>query len=135
MLDASGTKLFIAIHYFEKTGTRRVIKRGYDKLVKGKRCLIVEDVINTGKTVMDTVTAVLEAEGIPIGVGALCNRSGGKVTKETLGVPELFSLLDLDMQMFPEETCPICKEKGVESVRTDLGKGKEFLERIGKSKP
>lgn len=121
----------IIIKYFEKVGTRRVIKRGYEKLVKDKRCLIVEDVINSGITVEKTRDAVIQAGGEVIGVGALCNRSGGKVTAETLKVPELFSLLDVNMEMFPEDECPICKERGPESVRIDIGKGKEFLTRKG----
>lgn len=119
------------ISFSTKVGTRRVIKRGYDKHVKGKRCLIVEDVINSGATVAKTRDAVLEAGGEVIGVGCLCNRSGGKITAQTLCVPELFSLLDVDMKMFPEDECPICKERGPKSVRTDLGKGKEFLVRKG----
>ena len=116
----------------KKVGTRRILKRGYDKLIIGKRCLIVEDVINSGATVAKTIKAVFDAGGIIAGVGCLCNRSGGKVNAATLGITELFSLLDLNMQMFKEEDCPICKERGVGSVRTDLGKGKEFLARIGR---
>jgi len=124
-------QLVLLASFSEKVGTRRVIKRGYDKHVKGKRCLIVEDVINSGITVVKTRDAVLTAGGEVIGVGALCNRSGGKVTAETLMAPELLSLLDLDMQMYPEDECPICKERGLKSVRIDLGKGKEFLARKG----
>lgn len=87
--------------------------------------------INSGLTVAKTRDAVAEAGGEVIGVGCLCNRSGGKVTAESLGVIDLFSLLDLDMQMYPEDECPICKERGLKSVRIDLGKGKEFLARRG----
>jgi len=128
-LGSSVTK--VEVTYFEKIGTKRVIKRGYNKHVEGVKCLIVEDVINSGATVAKTRDAILEAGGEIVGVGALCNRSGGKVTAETLGVPELFSLLDVDMKMFPEDECPICKERGPASVRTDLGKGSEFLVRKG----
>lgn len=123
--------VFGNVDYFAKKGTRRVIKRGYDKFVKEKRCLIVEDVINSGATVVKTRDAVITAGGEVVGVGCLCNRSGGKVTAETLGVPELFSLLDLDMKMFPEAECPICRERGQRSVRTDIGKGEEFLKQVG----
>jgi orotate phosphoribosyltransferase len=119
------------IRYFEKVGTRRVIKRGYGEHVKGRRCLVVEDVINTGLTVQKTVEAARNAGGEVIGVGALCNRSGSRVTDATLVVPRLVSLLDLDMKMYPEDSCPICQEKGPESVRQDLGKGKDFLIRKG----
>ena len=119
---------------FTKIGTRRVLKRGYAELVRGKRCLIVEDIINSGATVRKVIEAVLKANGKVVGVGALCNRSGGKVTDATLGVTELYSLYDLSMEMYPEDDCPICREKGFASVRTDLGKGFEFLARKGISK-
>ncbi len=128
---APGSQTIDRIVYRMKVGTTRILKRGYDKVVQGKRCLVVEDVINSGVTVVKTVDAIRAAGGEVIGVGALCNRSGGKVTANTLGVPELFSLLDLRMEMFKEDECPICKEHGPESVRTDLGKGKEFLVRKG----
>lgn len=114
-----------------KIGTKRVLKRGYDKIVQGKRCLIVEDVINSGTTVKKVAEAVRWAGGEVIGVGALCNRNVSKVTAETLGVKELFSLLETSMNMYPEDECSICWEKGFQSVRTDLGKGKEFLIRKG----
>ena len=119
------------IRYQEKVGTRRVLRRGYDKFVKGKPCLVVEDIINSGITVQKTISAVKNAGGDVVAVGALCNRSGGKVTAQTLCVPSLFSLLELDMKMYPEDECPICREKGPKSVRTDLGKGKDFLTRKG----
>jgi len=126
-----GTLEIEYVVYDIKTGTRRILKRGYDALVRGKRCLVVEDVIVSGFTVLKTIEAILKAGGKVVGVGALCNRSGGKVTADTLRVGELFSLLDIFMEMIPEADCPICKEKGPQSVRTDLGKGKEFLQRIG----
>jgi orotate phosphoribosyltransferase len=114
-----------------KTGTNRVLKRGYEKDIAGKFVLIVEDVINSGGTVVKTINAVKKAEGEVVGVAAIANRSGGKVTAETLGVPFLFSLKDLSMPMYPEDDCPICHEKGIKSVRTELGKGREFLLRKG----
>ena len=119
------------VTYYTKVGTIRAIKRGYGPLVSHQPCLVVEDVINTGATVSKTISAVKNLGGTVIGVGALCNRSGGKVTAESLGVPKLFSLLDFDMEMFPEDSCPICREKGPKSVRTDLGKGRDFLIRKG----
>lgn len=126
-----GTLEIEYVVYDIKTGTRRILKRGYDQLVRGKRCLITEDIINSGATVMKVIEAILKAGGKVVGVGALCNRSGGKVTADSLRVAELFSLLDISMEMIPEADCPICKEKGPQSVRTDLGKGREFLQRIG----
>lgn len=125
-----------AVHavFAEEENDYRILKRGYDKIVSGKNCLVVEDIINSGGTVKKTIGAIERAGGKIAGVGTLCNRSGGKVTDETLGVPKLISLLNLNMAMHKEEDCPICKKHGQESVRIDIGKGKEFLARIGKLK-
>jgi len=121
------------ILYQKKTGTRRILKRGYDKLVAGQVCVIVEDVVTSGLTVKKTADAIYEQGGRLAGAFCICNRSGGKVTAQTLNLPRLDSLLNLDMPMYPEDSCPICDERGPQSVRTDLGKGKEFLIRKGLS--
>ena len=115
--------------YKEKVGTQRVIKRGYADLVRGKRCLLVEDVVNSGITLAKTDVATVAAGGIVVGYGCLCDRSGGKVKAFAAG--GLFSLLNVDMKMVKEELCPTCREKGRGSVRLDLGKGKDFLVRMG----
>ena len=119
------------INYQRKIDTKRIIKRGYPKFVQGAEVVIVEDIINRGATVAKTKLAVEAAGGRVVGVVCLCNRSGGKVTAETLGVTFLLSLMDVDMMMHKEEDCPDCLEFGPLSVRQDLGKGKEFLQRIG----
>jgi orotate phosphoribosyltransferase len=117
--------------YKKKIGTKRVFRRGYDKLVKGKRCLIVEDVVSSGGTVDKTCQATKLLGGIVVAVAALADRSKGKVTKETLGVDDYYVLLRVLMEMEKEEKCRKCREEGFESVRTDLGKGNEFLQRKG----
>lgn len=122
-----------SILYQKKTGTRRILKRGYDKLVAGRFCVIVEDVVTSGLTVKKTAEAIYEKGGRLAGAFCICNRSGGKVTAQTLDLPRLDSLLNLDMPMYPEDSCPICDALGPQSVRTDLGKGKEFLVRKGLS--
>lgn len=118
-------------YFAEKEGDGFILKRGFAKKIAGKNVLVVEDVITSGGSVSDVAKVVREAGGNVVAMGALCNRSGGKVTRETLDVPMLHSLLDLDMPMYPEESCPICKEKGPRSVRTDLGHGEDFLKRMG----
>lgn len=117
-------------HYDKKIGTRRLLKRGYDQIVKDKNCLIVEDIINSGATVMKTRDEIIRVGGRVVGVGALCNRSGGTVTAQSLNVPDLFSLIDIAMPMYPEDDCPLCKHMGIMSVDANLGKGPEFLSRM-----
>jgi Phosphoribosyl transferase domain len=47
-----------------------VLKRGYDRLVAGKRVLVVDDVINTGESVAETGAAVEAAGGEVVTVAA-----------------------------------------------------------------
>jgi orotate phosphoribosyltransferase len=45
--------------YAEKADGGMALRRGYDKLVAGRRVLVVEDVLNTGGSVRDAVAAVV----------------------------------------------------------------------------
>lgn len=119
------------IIYHRKIETRRVIKRGYPELIKGKKVVICEDVVNSGATVIKTILAAQQAGAYVVGVVSLSDRSLGKVTAESLGVDFYLTLMRVDMVMHKEADCPDCQEKGFESVRQDLGKGKEFLQRKG----
>jgi len=107
-----------------------IIRRGYNKLVYKKRVLIVEDVLNTGGSVKKVIDAVRFINGNVIGVGALCNR--GNVTSEQIGnPPKFFSLTNISLEAFKEEDCPLCAKKI--PINTDIGKGREYLARIGKN--
>ncbi len=104
-----------------------VLRRGYDKLVAGKRVLVVEDILNTGGSVKDAVAAVRAAGGIVVAVAALVNR--GAVTAADVGVPALVALLDIALDAWDADACPLCRD-GV-PVNTDVGKGREFLAKRG----
>lgn len=114
--------------WFAETG-RFIFKRGYDKLIRGKRVLVVEDVLTTGGSVKKVVEAVREAGGEVVGVCALCNRGG--VTYKDVGVPRLCSLVNITMDAWDEADCPLCM-RGV-PVNTDVGKGREFFARMKRS--
>jgi orotate phosphoribosyltransferase len=100
-----------------------VIKRGYDKLIKGKRVLVVEDVLTTGGSVKKVIEAT-RAIGEVVGLGVLCNRGG--ITPADVGdVPRLFALANAKLDAWDEADCPLCAQ-GV-PINTDVGKGREFL--------
>jgi orotate phosphoribosyltransferase len=103
------------------------LRRGYDALVRGRRVLVVEDVVNTGGSLADAVAAVRAAGGTVVGAVALCNRGG--VTAAALGVPALHALVELSLDSWPAEECPLCR-RGV-PVNTAVGKGREFLAKAG----
>jgi orotate phosphoribosyltransferase len=103
-------------------------RRGYDRLVRGRRVLIVEDVVTTGGSLRAVIGAVLDAGGSVVGAAAICNRGG--VTAADVGSPAgLISLATVDMESYAGADCPLCKA-GV-PVNVSVGKGREFLARKG----
>ena len=75
----------------------------------------------------DAVAAVRAAGGIVVAVAALVNR--GAVTAADVGVPALVALLDIALDAWDADACPLCRD-GV-PVNTDVGKGREFLAKRG----
>ena len=98
--------------------------RGYDRLVAGKRVLVVDDVVNTGLSVRQTASAVRQAGGEVVAIAALVDR--GNVSAETLGVPEYVYLLEYDIPDWPAADCPLCKA-GV-PVNTRYAHGQDFID-------
>lgn len=103
----------------------KTFKRGYDKLIPGKKVLVVEDVLTTGGSVKQLVVSVQALGGKVVGVGALCNRGGIKA--DDISVPEIFALINVPLESFDEGDCPLCKA-GI-PINTEVGKGREFLGR------
>jgi orotate phosphoribosyltransferase len=118
-----GHHLGLPAVYAEKDESGMVLRRGYDRLVRGRRVLVVEDVLNTGGSVEKTIAAVRAAGGEVVGASALCNR--GTVTAADLGAPVLQALLAVRLDSWPAEACPLCRD-GV-AVNAEVGKGREFL--------
>jgi len=97
------------------------LKRGYDEIIKGKKVLVVEDILNTGGSAKRLVELVAAASAELVGVSVLCNRGG--VTEKELGTEaKLMSLVNLDFKTWDAADCPLCK-KGVPLNKT-VGKGK-----------
>ncbi len=104
---------------------RRFFKRGYDKLITGKKCLVVEDILTTGGSAKKVVDAVRSKGGEIKACGALVNR--GNVKEADIGAP-LVALVNITLDAWDEKNCPLCK-KGV-PVNTEVGKGKEYLAKL-----
>ena len=120
----TGHHLGLPAVYAEKAADGgMVLRRGYDKLVAGKRVLVVEDILNTGGSIRDAIAAVRAAGGTVVVAAALVNR--GAVTAADVGAPVLLALLDVALDAWDADACPLCRD-GV-PVNTDVGKGREFL--------
>ncbi len=112
--------------YTEKTETNdQVFKRGYDKLVKGKNVLVIEDVTNTGGSVQRLINSVKKAGGKIVAVSVMVNRQPDKVNSKLYDLP--FSALgEFPAEIYDEKKCPLCK-RGV-PINIEIGHGKEYLE-------
>ncbi len=106
--------------YAEKAPTGGFqFKRGYGNLLKGKRTLVVEDILTTGGSVKQLVEVARTHQANIVGVTALCNRGG--IQKEALDVPRLFSLVELSLESWEASACPLCQQKI--PINTQVGKG------------
>lgn len=106
--------------------------RGYDRLVAGKRVMVVDDVVNTGLSIRQTAAAVQAAGGQVVAAGALVHR--GNVDAAGLGVPEYVYLMEYDIPDWPPAECPLCRA-GV-PINTRYAHGQDYSDaRQRRSKP
>jgi orotate phosphoribosyltransferase len=96
-----------AIFVERNAGGDLTLRRGFT-LEPGEKVLVIEDVWTTGGSTLDTIQVIEEAGGRVIAVGALVDRSGGKIEFPV----ESQSLLGLNIPSYAPEDCPQCKEGG-----------------------
>ncbi len=101
-----------------------VLKRGYDDEVRGRKVLVVEDILTTGGSARRVVEATRAFGGEVVGVGVICNR-GGVRPADLADAPKLFAVVNLTLDTYDEADCPLCRD-GV-LMNTTLGKGKGWL--------
>ena len=117
--------------YTEKTPEKnQVFTRGYDKLVRGKNVLVIEDLTTTGGSVRKVVDSVKIAGGNVCAVCVMVNRDPEGVTANVVGAP-FFALGILKAEAFDESDCPLCKS-GI-TINSMVGHGKKYLEAKAKA--
>lgn len=118
--------------YTEKNsaGEQSLDKRGYDAVVKSKKILVVEDIVNTGKSIGEVVRAVTTAGGDVASAFALVNRNK---TDEEIGAligAEFHSLALMPLESFDEGSVPDWLTSI--PINTELGHGAKYLKEHGK---
>lgn len=89
--------------FAEKEGGAMALRRGF-ALVPGERVLLVEDAITTGGSVLKVLDVVKAVGAVPVGVGAVVDRSAGGAG---FGVP-FRPLVRLDVPSHEPGACPLC---------------------------
>ncbi len=105
--------------------SEQIFRRGYDRFIKGKKVLVLEDLTTTGISVKKTVEAVKKSGGKVTAVGVMVNRNPEGVNEKLVGAP-FFALGVFPAQAFTEKDCPLCK-KNI-PINTKIGHGKKYLE-------
>ncbi|MBQ9365743.1 MAG: orotate phosphoribosyltransferase [Schwartzia sp.] len=104
--------------FTERVDGRMTFRRGF-KLREGERVLIVEDIVTTGGSVKEVIDVVRGAGGVPVAVGMLVDRSGGKVD---FGAVPYYALLHLNVETYSADNCPLCKKGTPMTKRGSTGK-------------
>jgi orotate phosphoribosyltransferase len=84
----------------------RVFRRGFN-IAPGERVLLVDDILTTGGSINETMSAITKLGGNIVGIGVLVDRSDKPVD---FGVP-LFSCLRSLTPTYDPENCPLCAQK------------------------
>lgn len=83
----------------------RYLGRGFS-IEPGQSVLVVDDVLTTGGSVRDTLDAVIEAGGKPMGVGLVVDRTNGATG---FGELETFACLAIDVASYDPDDCELCE--------------------------
>lgn len=119
--------------YAEKDGPERFsLNRGFDLVVKGRKVIVAEDVVNEGTTAQRVVETVMAAGGTVVGVAALWNR--GSAREIVLPIPgssrsvriPIVALIEERLEAWGEDECPLCARK---EPFSSLGHAASFLEK------
>jgi len=88
--------------FVEKDGNGGLVMRRFE-VAQGERFLIAEDVVTRGGRVQETIDIIRGLGGVVVGIGAIVDRSGGKLPD--FGAP-FVSLVKMSPETFPEDALP-----------------------------
>jgi orotate phosphoribosyltransferase len=89
----------------ESGSLAREFRRG-TTFPRGAHVLVVDDILTTGGSVRETLSALAQQDVVPVGVAVLVDRSGGSVD---FGVP-LIALSRMQIDSWDPEDCPLCRD-------------------------
>jgi orotate phosphoribosyltransferase len=81
----------------------RVLRRGFE-VSPGTRVLVVDDVVTTGGSLVETQACIADAGGVVIGIGVLADRTAGRAATNT----PFYACLTVDFPSYPPDACPLC---------------------------
>jgi orotate phosphoribosyltransferase len=89
--------------FAEKEGGLRVFRRDFE-IAPGEHILVVDDILTTGSSLRETISAVAKLGGIIIGIGVLVDRSEQNLD---FNLP-FFGCLRAPTTVYSPQECPLC---------------------------
>ena len=105
-----GRALNVRAIFAERQDGALMLRRGF-MLADNDRVLVIEDVLTTGGSTLETIQVARTAGAQVVGVASIVDRSGGpsgpSERAADLGVP-FVSLLDISLPTYEPGACPLC---------------------------
>lgn len=99
--------LGVPFRFAEREAGELKLRRGFS-LAAGERVVVIEDVVTTGKSTLETAALAGAAGAVVTGIGAIIDRSGGR---HGFTVP-FAALLALELPTWAAQECPLCAAGG-----------------------
>jgi orotate phosphoribosyltransferase len=104
---ATAAALDVPFRFTERKEGEMVLRRGFE-LSSGERVVIVEDVVTTGKSTLETVAIAESAGAKVVGLGSIIDRTGG----DHAFVMPFRSLVTMTFPTYDAACCPLCAAGG-----------------------
>ena len=98
------SELGVPFRFTERKGEEMGLRRGFT-LRQGERVLVVEDVVTTGRSTLETAALATARGARVVAVGAIIDRTAGR---DPFDVP-FRALLQLDLPSYLPADCPACR--------------------------
>jgi len=98
-----GRQLNVRAIFTERENNVMTLRRGFE-IKAGEKILIMEDVVTTGKSSMETAKVLESYGGEVIGIGCIVDR---KVSEIEL---PLYSSVELIFETYDADNCPLCED-------------------------
>ncbi|WP_156300359.1 orotate phosphoribosyltransferase [Streptobacillus canis] len=105
--------------FTERENDLMTLRRGFF-INPGEKVLIVEDVVTTGKSSLETIKVLEELGAEVVGIASIVDRTGENIK---LDYP-LYSAIKLEVKSYDKDECPLCKETDLLLVKP--GSRKKF---------
>ena len=105
--------------FTERENEEMTLRRGFF-INEGEKVLVVEDVVTTGKSSLETIKVLKEHGAEVLGIASIVDRTNGKVNLEY----PLFPAIALSVNAYENTDCPLCDKGEIELVKP--GSRKKF---------